>query len=82
MMPAGTLEAVVGPFVAPPPSRNAYVPPPKEAPQVKSYRRDEDPEIAYQHTLAAQGAGLEVRVGHRSDSSWPWRLSRRRRRMQ
>lgn len=34
------------PFVAPPPSRNAYVPPPREAPQVKSYRRDEDPEIA------------------------------------
>lgn len=34
------------PFVAPPPSRNAYVPPPREAPQVKVYRRDEDPEIA------------------------------------
>ncbi|KAJ4292078.1 assembly of actin patch protein [Kalmusia sp. IMI 367209] len=34
------------PFVAPPPSRNAYVIPPREAPQVKSYRRDEDPEIA------------------------------------
>lgn len=34
------------PFVAPPPSRNAYVPPPREAPQVKTYRREEDPEIA------------------------------------
>jgi hypothetical protein len=35
------------PFVAPPPSRNAYVPPPREAPPVKTaYRREEDPEIA------------------------------------
>jgi myosin tail region-interacting protein MTI1 len=33
------------PFVAPPPSRNAYVPPPREAPTAKVYRRDEDPEI-------------------------------------
>ncbi|KAM0462018.1 hypothetical protein ACHAO4_001209 [Trichoderma viride] len=33
------------PFVAPPPSRNAYVPPVREAPAAKVYRRDEDPEI-------------------------------------
>lgn len=33
------------PFVAPPPSRNAYVPPPREVPTTKIYRRDEDPEI-------------------------------------
>ncbi|KAK2005893.1 hypothetical protein LZ32DRAFT_118571 [Colletotrichum eremochloae] len=33
------------PFVAPPPSRNAYVPPPSQAPIAKVYRRDEDPEI-------------------------------------
>ncbi|WYZ45178.1 hypothetical protein EsH8_VIII_000494 [Colletotrichum jinshuiense] len=33
------------PFVAPPPSRNAYVPPPSQAPVAKVYRRDEDPEI-------------------------------------
>jgi hypothetical protein len=49
------------PFVAPPPSRNAYVPPPKEAPQVKSYRREEDPEIAerqVQDQEAADRAGL------------------------
>ncbi|KAL3456604.1 hypothetical protein BJX64DRAFT_293940 [Aspergillus heterothallicus] len=32
------------PFVAPPPSKNAYVPPPREAPAV-TYRREEDPEI-------------------------------------
>ncbi|EAT79008.2 hypothetical protein SNOG_13561 [Parastagonospora nodorum SN15] len=49
------------PFVAPPPSRNAYVPPPKEAPQVKAYRRDEDPEIAERQAQdqdAADRAGL------------------------
>ena len=33
-------------FVAPPPSKNAYVPPPREAPPQKVYRREEDPEIA------------------------------------
>ncbi|KAL2872446.1 SH3 domain protein [Aspergillus lucknowensis] len=32
------------PFVAPPPSKNAYVPPPREAPAVP-YKREEDPEI-------------------------------------
>jgi len=36
------------PFVAPPPSKNAYVPPPREAPSQKIYRRDEDPEIVEQ----------------------------------
>ena len=49
------------PFVAPPPSRNAYVPPPREAPQVKAYRRDEDPEIAeraVQDQENAEKAGL------------------------
>ena len=30
------------PFVAPPPSRNAYVPPPREAPAQMPYRREED----------------------------------------
>jgi hypothetical protein len=49
------------PFVAAPPSRNAYVPPPKEAPQVKTYRREEDPEIAdrqAQDQEAAEKSGL------------------------
>ncbi|KKK15525.1 hypothetical protein ARAM_003733 [Aspergillus rambellii] len=32
------------PFVAPPPSKNAYVPPPRE-PAPKLYRREEDPEV-------------------------------------
>lgn len=49
------------PFVAPPPSRNAYVPPARETPQVKTYRREEDPEIAErqaQDNEAAEKAGL------------------------
>lgn len=49
------------PFVAPPPSRNAYVPPPREAPQVKTYRREEDPEIADRQAHdqeAAEKSGL------------------------
>ncbi|WEW59082.1 assembly of actin patch protein [Emydomyces testavorans] len=33
------------PFVAPPPSKNAYIPMPVEAPPQKVYRREEDPEI-------------------------------------
>jgi hypothetical protein len=33
------------PFVAPPPSRNAYVPPPREPPVTKPYRREEDPSV-------------------------------------
>jgi myosin tail region-interacting protein MTI1 len=31
--------------VAPPPSRNAYVPPPREPPTQKPYRREEDPSV-------------------------------------
>ncbi|KAH8808981.1 hypothetical protein F5884DRAFT_858495 [Xylogone sp. PMI_703] len=34
------------PFVAPPPSKNAYVPIPREAPPQRIYKREEDPEIA------------------------------------
>ena len=36
------------PFVAPPPSKNAYVPPLREGPPQKIYRRDEDPEMVGQ----------------------------------
>ena len=49
------------PFVAPPPSKNAYVAPPREPPPQKIYRREEDPELnvaqssnaAENHELAA-----------------------------
>lgn len=60
--PAGApANFIKKPFVAPPPSRNAYVPPIRETPQVKTYRRDEDPEIAdrqAQDQDAAEKAGL------------------------
>ncbi|KAI8961610.1 hypothetical protein F5Y11DRAFT_221668 [Daldinia sp. FL1419] len=42
---SGSSGFIKKPFVAPPPSRNAYVPPPRDVPTVKVYRRDEDPEI-------------------------------------
>ena len=56
--PAGApTNFIKKPFVAPPPSRNAFVPPPREAPQVKSYRRDEDPEIAERRAQDQENAG-------------------------
>lgn len=51
-MKPGALSSTSGsgfvkkPFVAPPPSKNAYVPPPRDLPPQKVYRREEDPEIA------------------------------------
>ena len=44
---AGT-SFVKKPFVAPPPSKNAYVPPPRQDTPHKVYRREEDPEVAAQ----------------------------------
>ncbi|RYO79427.1 hypothetical protein DL766_006869 [Monosporascus sp. MC13-8B] len=54
------------PFVAPPPSRNAYVPPPQRAPTARVYRRDEDPEIKERETQnqeQAEKAGLAPTAG-------------------
>ena len=45
------------PFVAPPPSKNAYIPPPREAPTQKIYRREEDPEVVAQNS---NGLGIDV----------------------
>ncbi|EEH04468.1 SH3 domain-containing protein [Histoplasma capsulatum G186AR] len=42
--PPSSASFIKKPFIAPPPSRNAYVPPPMEQPQ-KIYRREEDPDI-------------------------------------
>lgn len=36
------------PFVAPPPSKNAFIPPPRDAPIQKIYRREEDPAFVAQ----------------------------------
>lgn len=38
----GGLGFIKKPFVAPPPSKNAYVPPPREPPTQKIYRREEE----------------------------------------
>lgn len=49
------------PFVAPPPSRNAFIPPVQSAPVAKVYRRDEDPEIKEreaENLETAEKAGL------------------------
>lgn len=49
------------PFVAPPPSRNSYVPPARDVPTAKVYRRDEDPEIKEreaENLESAEKAGL------------------------
>jgi hypothetical protein len=58
----GAPSFIKKPFVAPPPSRNAYIPPTREAaPPVKTYRREEDPEIAErqaQNQNDAERAGL------------------------
>ena len=58
--PGGSTGFIKKPFVAPPPSRSAYVPPPKAEPVQKVYKREEDPEIAEkqaqdQHAAAAAG---------------------------
>lgn len=44
---SGSNTFIRKPFVAPPPSKNAYIPPPtREVQPQKIYRREEDPEIA------------------------------------
>ncbi|KAI1430252.1 hypothetical protein F5Y12DRAFT_12859 [Xylaria sp. FL1777] len=42
---SGSSGFIKKPFVAPPPSKHAYVPPPRDAPVTRIYRREEDPEI-------------------------------------
>ncbi|TVY80586.1 SH3 domain-containing protein [Lachnellula suecica] len=58
----GSNNFIKKPFVAPPPSKNAYVPPPREnVAHQKVYRRDEDPEIAAKESEnleQAERAGL------------------------
>jgi myosin tail region-interacting protein MTI1 len=71
------------PFVAPPPSRNAFVPQAREPPPQKIYRREEDPEIAQRRAEddeAAQKAGLATRgtaEGEEEDAPKPVSLKER-----
>ena len=46
------------PFVAPPPSKNAYVSPAHEPPPPKVYRREEDPESVAQTLREAENDGM------------------------
>ncbi|RDW69500.1 hypothetical protein BP6252_08520 [Coleophoma cylindrospora] len=58
---SGSSNFIKKPFVAPPPSKNAYVPPPREPAPQKIYRREEDPEIAAKESEdreLAERAGL------------------------
>lgn len=62
------------PFVAPPPSKNAYVPSPREAPPQKIYRRDEDPEIGGQSASvdsAEQPSKVETPFSTEDDQDQP-----------
>lgn len=55
------------PFVAPPPSRHAFIPAPQQAPTAKVYRRDEDPEIKEREAETmdqAEKAGLVPTENH------------------
>ena len=57
----GSNNFIKKPFVAPPPSKNAYVPVAREPPPQKIYRREEDPEIAAKESEnleQAEKAGL------------------------
>lgn len=59
--PAAAAGFIKKPYVPPPPSRDAYVPVPRQEPPTKFYRREEDPEIAERKTQdedAAKQAGL------------------------
>ena len=44
------------PFVAPPPSRNAFVPQPTQAPVARIYRREEDPDVKEQEADVIENA--------------------------
>ncbi|PHH59800.1 hypothetical protein CDD81_2567 [Ophiocordyceps australis] len=58
---SGSSTFIKKPFVAPPPSRNAYVAPPRDPPTPTVYKRQEDPEIREreaQNMQNAEKAGL------------------------
>ena len=78
----GSSYVIKKPFVAPPPSKNAYVPPPREpAPAQRLYRRDEDPEIAAkeaENQEQAEKAGLAPAAeGDAEDQPKPTSLKER-----
>ncbi|KAJ4294897.1 assembly of actin patch protein [Collariella sp. IMI 366227] len=65
---SGSAGFIKKPFVPPPPSRNAYVPTPVQAPVAKLYRRDEDPEVKEQEAETLENAG-KVGLVHSSSTN-------------
>ncbi|KAI9821155.1 MAG: hypothetical protein M1827_003889 [Pycnora praestabilis] len=55
------------PFVAPPPSKDAYIPPSREAAPQKVYRREEDPEVVAQISEDVGAAGKVAPVTSSQD---------------
>lgn len=53
---SGSAGFIKKPFVAPPPSRHAYVPPPRENTVARIYHREEDPEITGTQAESANNA--------------------------
>lgn len=53
---SGSAGFIKKPFVAPPPSRHAYVPPPRDNAVPKIYHREEDPEITGTQAESANNA--------------------------
>lgn len=78
--PGNANSYIKKPFVAPPPSRTAFVPTAREAPPPKVYRREEDPEIAQRRAddeAAAQKVGLAPAEGEEEDAPKPVSLKER-----
>ncbi|KAI1142244.1 hypothetical protein F5Y05DRAFT_370217 [Hypoxylon sp. FL0543] len=77
---SGASGFIKKPFVAPPPSRNAYVPPPRDVPTTKIYRREEDPEIKAKEAESlenAERAGLVPSEAQAEDQPKPTSLKER-----
>lgn len=82
---SGSSSFIKKPFVAPPPARDSYVPPPREPVQQKVYRRDEDPEIAERRAqddenarqAGLTGASQQVAEGEEEDAPKPTSLKDR-----
>jgi hypothetical protein len=58
-------------YVAPPPSKNAYVHPPREQPPQKVFNRGDDPDIAREEPTTASERAAEVPTGAEEDEDAP-----------
>ena len=69
--PAGQSSAgfIKKPFVPPPPSKNAYIPPPRDLPPQKIFRRDEESSTMQEH--AENTAGSEPTVVNAASEAEP-----------